>query len=283
MLKQHKKTPPQNGEAGRQSLGQVKGGLRQEDAWEGLSTGAGDPWELWAEVVVQPHSCHGSSQSPCSQHHLAQPSWDQFVPWRFRFGVRGGVAVMHTWGHTETFTQAHRDRQVCKYKHTGTPRTPHPATAQINPSIQTHTPIIPAPPQGVTTGTPQAQRHTHTHKGRCPRHGHSPSQALHTHNPTLKRCHTHAVSHTCKWHKYSVIRVHTAPHSVMQCHTPSVTVSHTPCHPHTAPISPVPAQVCRPSRLLLRAVTEPRRALPNRAMPSRNRAEPAVPSRTGPC
>lgn len=48
------------------SLGQVKGGVRQEDAWEGLSTGAGDPWELWVGVVVQPHQCHGQSQSLCS-------------------------------------------------------------------------------------------------------------------------------------------------------------------------------------------------------------------------
>lgn len=209
------------------------------------------------------------------------PVW----PMEVQIWCEGGVAVMHTWGHTETFTKAHRDRQVCKYKHTPNPA---PTTAQIHPNIQTHTPIIPAPPQGVTTRTPQAQSHTHTQRQMSPTRTLTPSQALHTHNPTLERCHTHAVSHTCKWHKYSVMYIRyrtvscSVTHPVSQCHTPRVTHPVSPTHsPHPPGASPtLPAKpLIAPDRdRAPESSTEP-----NRAEPEPSRTGRAEPCRTGPC
>lgn len=210
------------------------------------------------------------------------PVW----PMEVQIWCEGGVAVMHTWGHTETFTKAHRDRQVCKYKHTDTPRTLHPPLHRYTPTYR-HTPQSSPHPLRVSPHAHHKHRGTPTHKGRCPRHGRS-----HLHKPctlttplskgvTLTQCHTHASGTNTVSCTYGTAQCHAVSHT--QCHSVTHPVSHTPCHPHTAPILPVPARLCRPNRLSLRTVTEPRRALPNRTVPSRNRAEPAVPCRTGPC
>lgn len=204
--------------------------------------------------------------------------------------MRGGVAVMHSWGHTEMFTQRHRS--VCvntdtqTHRHTGTARTLHPPTAQVHPDTRTHTPThryTPThrhTPQHDRPCTPSGCHHTHTYthtqRPMSPTRTLTPSPALHTQPHSHKVSLTGSVTHM----RVTQIqcRVHTVPrsvtHPVSQCHTPRVTLTVSLAH---SPQPPVPARLCRPSRLWLRAVTEPRRALPNRTVPCRAGTEPNRP------
>lgn len=188
--------------------------------------------------------------------------------------------------HRDVGTGSQRHSPVCVNtdRHTDTPRTLHPRTAQIHPNTQTHTPTPSSPhPLRVSPHTHNKHSGTPTHKGRCPRHGHS-----HLHEPctlTTPLCqgvtHTGSVTHM----RVSQIqcRAHTVPrgvtHPVSQCHTACVTLSVTHTQPSGAS-STLPAKpFIAPGRHRApESFTEP-----CRAVPSRNRAEPAAPSRTGPC
>lgn len=164
---------------------------------------------------------------------------------------------MQAQGHTDMFTWAQRDRDMCI--NTDTPRLLHPprpvTCAQTPQHIQTHcNTLIPAPPRVSPHEHPQAEGHTHSE---IPQHAHSylrkPQHArppppplsqcvTHTEPHTVSHRVTHTVSHKCK--------CHTRGFSHAQCHT------RTQCHTHAPPAaSPVPTRLSRPSRLSLRAVT----------------------------
>lgn len=192
----------------------------------------------------------------------------------------------HTGTHRDVHTGSQRHSPVCgntdtpTHRHTDTPRTLHPPTAQIPPNIQTHSPT-PASLHPL-----RVSPHTHTNTAAHPRtkadvpdtDTHTFTSPAHSQPHSAKVSHTQAVSHTCQCHKHSVVYT--------RCHTPGVTVSHTPCHtqchPHTSPR----CRLHSAGQALYRSGPSPcpgelNRAVPCRAVPSRTgRAEPC---RAGPC
>lgn len=194
--------------------------------------------------MVQPHSCHGSSQSPCSQHHLALPRWDQFGPWRFRFGVRVGWLSCT---HGDTQRRSHRLTETDRCVNTNTQTHPEPCTHHCTDTPQ-HTDTHPNHPR-----TPSGCHHTHTTSTEAHPHTKAdvPDTDAHTFtSPAHSQPHSQKVSHSRSVTYMQVAQiqchVHTVPHSVMQCHTPSVTVSHTPCHTPRVTHTQPPSSRCQP-------------------------------------
>lgn len=83
-----------------------EGGVRQEDAWEGLSTGAGSCGRgSWSSPI----SVTASPSPPAPSVTWCCPVW----PMEVQIWCEGQGGCHARMGHTEMFTQAHRDTNLC--------------------------------------------------------------------------------------------------------------------------------------------------------------------------